>query len=69
MNFTINPMQSRIVFGIDAAAQLADEVTSLGRTRAMIVCTPGAVDRVQRWQNPWAMAAPASSPACRPMCR
>lgn len=47
MNFTINPMQSRIVFGIDAATQLADEVTSLGRTRAMIVCTPGAVDRVQ----------------------
>ena len=44
MNFTINPMQSRIVFGNGAAAQLADEVTSLGRTRAMIVCSPGAAE-------------------------
>ena len=47
MNFTISPMLSRIVFGAGTAAQLPEEHKSLGATRAMIVCTPGAVSRVQ----------------------
>ena len=47
MNFTVNPLRSRIVFAIGAAAQLAAEVRSLGAARAMIVCTPGAADRVR----------------------
>jgi alcohol dehydrogenase class IV len=47
MKFTVNPLQSRIVFGAGTAAQLADEVAALGGTRVMIVCTPGAAGRVQ----------------------
>ena len=47
MNFIVNPLQSRIVFGAGTAAQLPEEVAALGATRAMIVCTPGAANRVQ----------------------
>ena len=46
MNFTVNPLKSRIVFGAGTAAQLPEEVIALGATRAMIVCTQGAADRV-----------------------
>ena len=47
MSFVINPSHSRVVFGTGAAGQLADEVSALGVSRAMIVCTPGAANRAQ----------------------
>lgn len=47
MKFTVNPLQSRIVFGAGTAAQLPEEVALHGGSRAMIVCTPGAAGRVQ----------------------
>ncbi len=47
MNFTVNPLRSRIVFGAGTAAQLPEEIAALGAKRAMIVCTTGAAGRVQ----------------------
>ncbi len=47
MNFTVNPLRSRIVFGVGTAAQLPEEIAALGAKRAMIVCTTGAAGRVQ----------------------
>ncbi len=47
MTFIVNPLRSRVVFGVGAAAQLPDEVAALGGSRAMIICTPGAAGRVK----------------------
>ncbi len=33
MKFTVNPLQSRIVFGAGTAAQLPEEIATLGGTR------------------------------------
>jgi len=47
MTFVVNPLRSRVVFGAGAADALAQEVTALGAQRAMIICTPGALERAR----------------------
>lgn len=46
MEFTINPSSSRIVFGVNAVAKLSEEIKTVGGTRAMVLCTPGAAARI-----------------------
>lgn len=46
MDFTINPLANRIVFGLGATAKLSAEIDALGGSRAMIVCTAGAAGRI-----------------------
>lgn len=47
MSFTIDPSPIRVVFGVGAAGQLADQLAAAGGRRAMVVCTPSAASRAQ----------------------
>ena len=47
-SFTYTGLPSRVIFGAGSIAQLAAEVTRLGATRVLLLCTPGEAESVRK---------------------